>query len=137
MLTTAIDIKNGLGESADFSHIRADSPEAKQAQQIVIANILGGTVHISGGDQVVNTQNNITVGNFDDLKKVLGRYGIDEKDTTELSQAIEKDGKPMGTGVKGWIDRNGGKMVDGGVKMATAIGTTLLTEFLKKYYGLP
>ena len=137
VLTTAIDIKNGLGESVDFSHIKPDSPEARQAKQIVIANILGGTVHISGGDQVVNTKTNITVGNFDDLKKVLGRYGIDEKDTTELSQAIEKDGKPMGTGVKGWIERNGGKMVDGGVKMATAIGTTLLTEFLRKYYGLP
>ena len=137
VLTTAIDIKNGLGESVDFSHIKPDSPEAKQAQQIVIANILGGTVHISGGDQIVNTQNNITVGNFDDLKKVLTRFGIGDSDTAELSQAIEKDGKPMGTGVRGWIDRNGGKMVDGGAKIATTIGTTLLTEFLKKYYGLP
>jgi len=88
------------------------------------------------GDHVVNTQN-IAVGDWEDLKKALNDSGIGEGDVAELSQAIEKDGRKMGSGVKGWISRNADKVLDHGLKLGTSVGTTPLTDYLKRHLGLP
>src|ERR1019366_5183464 len=80
VLTMAIDIKNEFEESgADLNHVKPASQEAQRVQHSVVTNIYGGVVNISGGDQVVNTQN-IAVGNWEDLQKVLKDSGIGDAD---------------------------------------------------------
>jgi hypothetical protein len=136
VLTMAIDIKNEFEESgADLNHIKQNSPEAEKVQQSVVTNVYGD-LYMIAGDHVINTQN-IAVGNWEDLKRVLNESGIGDGDVAELSQAIQKDGKTIGTGVRGWISRNADKVLDHGLKLGTAVGTTLLTEYLKQHLGLP
>ncbi len=45
----------------------------------MLTQIFGGTVYMAAGRQSVNVQN-IGVGNWEDLKKVLNESGIGEKD---------------------------------------------------------
>ena len=42
----------------------------------------------------------------------------------------------MGSMVTGWIMKTAPKVLSGGVKVGAAVGQTLLTEFLKQYFGL-
>ena len=136
VLTMAIDIKNGSEESGlDLNQVERGSQEAQQIQRSVVTNVYGD-LYVIAGDHVVNTQN-IAVGNWEDLKKVLNDAGIGDVEVAELAQAIEKDGKTMGTGVRGWVSRNADKVLDHGLKLGTSVGATLLTEYLKRHFGLP
>jgi hypothetical protein len=136
VLTMAIDIKNGFEElGADIGHVKKDSPEAEKVEQTVINNIYNGAVNIAAGDQVINTQN-ISIEKWEDLRKVLKSDGISDGDLAELSRAIEKDGKKFGSGVKGWISRNAGKVFDQGIQVTASVGTTILTATIKKHLGL-
>jgi hypothetical protein len=103
VLNMALELKSEIGESdADLKKVKQDSAEAEKVSHIVQTQIFGGTVYIAAGQQHVNVQN-IAVGNWAELKKVLNESGIDEKDVGELSQALQQDNKTMGATVKGWI----------------------------------
>ncbi len=85
--------------------------------------------------QNVHVQN-IAVGNWQDLREALLAAGIQEGDIGELSDAIQKDGKTLGTQVKGWISRNAAKVFDKGLQVGATVGTTILTEYLKRHFGM-
>jgi|HubBroStandDraft_5_1064220.scaffolds.fasta_scaffold07499_4 hypothetical protein len=82
-------------------------------------------------------QQNIAAGDWEQLAKVLRNSGMSEPELDELSTAITEDGQSMGSKVKGWISKNAPRVLSGGVKIGAAIGQTLLTEYLKRYCGLP
>jgi hypothetical protein len=138
VLNMALEIREEIGESdADLKKAKADPVEAAKINHIVVNNIYGGTVFMGGsGTQTVNVQN-IAVGNWEDLKKALTGVGIAEKDVYELSTAIQEDGKTMGQRVKGWIGRNAAKVFDHGLQVGTTVGTTVLTEYVKRHLGMP
>ncbi|MGA7695947.1 MAG: hypothetical protein WCA76_13055 [Candidatus Sulfotelmatobacter sp.] len=136
VLTTAIDIKNDLDQSGvDLTKIKRDSPESERVQQTVVQHIYG-PVYIAVGDQVINTQN-IAVGNWDDLRNVLKESGIDDADLSELHDTLQYDKKMDSSGMKGWITRNAGKVLHQGLQVSTTVGTTILTELIKRHLGLP
>jgi AbiTii len=136
VLTTAIDIKNDLDQSGvDLTKIKRDSPESERVQQTVVQHIYG-SVYIAVGDQVINTQN-IAVGNWDDLRNVLKESGIDDANLSELHDTLQHDKKMDSSGMKGWITRNAGKVLHQGLQVSTTVGTTILTELIKRHLGLP
>jgi len=137
VLNMALELKAEIGESdADLKKVKQDSAEAEKVSHIVQTQIFGGTVYIATGEQNVNVQN-IAVGNWADLKKVLNESGIGEKDVAELSQALQQDDKTMGTTVRGWISRNAGKVFNSGLQVGVSVGTTILTQYIKRHLGLP
>jgi hypothetical protein len=62
--------------------------------------------------------------------------GIQEGDIGELSNAIEQDGKTFGTRVKDWIGSNATKVFDKGLQVGASVGTTVLTEYIKRHFGM-
>ena len=60
-----------------------------------------------------------------------------DADVKELSEAIQHDDRKMGSGVRGWISRNAGKVLDHGVQATISVGTAILTQLIKKHLGLP
>jgi len=76
------------------------------------------------------------VGNWQDLRKALLAAGIQEGDIGDLSHAIEQDGKTFGTRVKDWIGRNATKVLDKGLQVGASVGTTVLTEYIKRHFGM-
>lgn len=137
VLNLALELKNEVGESdADLKQVKQDSAEAEKVNGIVLTQIFGGTVYIAAGQQNVSIQN-IQVGNWEDLKKALLSVGIGECDIGELSDAVQQDNKTFGTKVKGWISRNATKVFDHGLRVGTSVGTTILTEYIKRHFGIP
>jgi hypothetical protein len=136
VLTTAIDIKNDLEQSGvDLTNIQQDSPESERVQQAVVQHMYG-PVYIAAGSQVINTQN-IAVGNWDDLRETLKGSGIDDANLSELHDTLEHDKKMDSNGMKGWIARNAGKVLNQGLQVGTTVGTTILTQLIKRHLGLP
>jgi AbiTii len=135
VLNMALDIKTEIGESdADLKKVESNSEKAEKVNHIVINHIYGGTVFV-GDQQNINTSN-IAVGSWQDLSNALLTAGIQEKDIGELSQAIEQDGRTFGTRVKDWISRNATKVFDKGLQVGTSVGTTVLTEYIKRHFGM-
>jgi AbiTii len=136
VLTMAIDIKNDSERSGvDLTRIKEDSPEADKVQQTVVHSVYGN-VYVAAGNQVINTQN-IEVGNWDDLHKLLKEFGIDEANLGQLHDTLQHDKKMDSRGLKDWISRNAGKVFDHGLQVGTTVGTTILTQLIKRHLGMP
>ena len=138
VLNMALEIKSEIGETdVDLKALAPGS--AKKVEQTIINNIHGGNVNISTGASTINSsfhQQNIVVGDWEHLVRVLHTAGISGPELKELSKAVEEDGNTMGAKVKTWILKTAPKVLSGGVKIGVAVGQMLLTEYLKQYYGL-
>jgi hypothetical protein len=135
VLNMALDIKSEIGESdTALKSVAPNSREAEVVDRIVINQIFGGTV-FQGDQQSINIQN-ISVASWDELKKALISFGIGESDLDELALHTQEDGKTLGTGVKGWISRSAPKVMERGLQVGTSVGTTILTELIKRHFGL-
>ena len=74
------------------------------------------------------------------------RLGATEKDSAKLWAGGLGTGRTIGRcetrrwdngfGVKGWISKNGMKVLSGGVKIGAAVGQSVLTPYLKQHFGL-
>lgn len=135
VLNVALEIKTEIGETdAELRKVPISSEVANKVNHIIVNHIYGGTVFV-GDLQTVNVQN-ISVGNWEDLKAALVSHGIQDPEISELSKAIEQDGKTLGVRVKDWIVRNATKVWDHGLQLGTSTGTALLTVYVKKHFGL-
>jgi hypothetical protein len=135
VLNMALDIKSEIGESdTALKSVAPNSKEAETVNRIVINQIYGGTV-FQGDQQSINIQS-IAVASWDELRKALLCFGIRESDIDELALHKQADGETLGTGVTGWISRNAPKVLHHGLQMGTSVGTTILTELIKRHYGL-
>ena len=81
-------------------------------------------------------QQNITVGDWNELEQVLRSSGISQPEINELSSAVAQDHNKMGSSVTAWIQKTAPKVLSSGVKMAQEVGQGILTEYLKKHFGL-
>jgi hypothetical protein len=139
VLTTAIDIKTDFeARGVDLNHlagVKPDSPESEKAQQIVINEILHASFYVTSGDITQITQN-IEAGNWESLQIALEKSGIDAAERKELQGTLQHE-KGLGDSVKGWIRRNGEKVLDKGVEVGTNLGAKVLTEVISRYLGVP
>jgi hypothetical protein len=141
VLNMALEVKSEIGET-DADLERMAPQEAKKVDQSVVNNIFGGNVYVSTGESTMNAatiqhqQQNIVAGDWEHLTRVLHSAGMSEADVTELSEAVDRDGKTLGNTVTGWIKKNAPKALSGGVKIGAAVGQNLLVEYLKQYLGL-
>jgi hypothetical protein len=55
----------------------------------------------------------------------------------ELTVAVESDKGAKGSSVDAWIKKYAPTVISGGVKIGTTVGQAILTEYLKRYFGLP
>jgi len=141
VLNMTLEIQSEIGDKdEDLKQITPE--ESKKVDQTIVNNIFGGNVYVSTGQSnmaattVQQQQQNIVSGDWEHLAKVLRGSGMSEAELTELSTAVESDGKTMGAKVKSWIEKTAPKVLSGGVKVGVAVGQSLLLEYLKQYYGL-
>jgi hypothetical protein len=141
VLNMALEIQSDVGEKdEDLKEITPE--ESKRVDQTIVNNIFGGNVYLSAGQSTMTAttiqqqQQNIVAGDWEHLAKVLQSAGISEAELTELSTAVETDGKTIGAKVNGWIKKTAPKVLSSGVKVGVTIGQNLLLEYLKQYYGL-
>jgi hypothetical protein len=141
ILNMALELRSEIG-SADEDLKTITPEESKKADQSIVNNIFGGNVYMSTGNSTMSAttvqqeQQNIAAGDWEHLSQVLQSVGVSKEELDELSRVAKEDGGKLGPKIKGWIAKTAPQVVVGGVKMAASIGITVLTEYMKQYYGL-
>lgn len=137
VLSFALEIRSEVGRD-DRSLDELTPVLERRVDQIFIQQITGGNFNIaSGGSTISIHQQNIEIGNWEQLEKALQNSGVSQAEVKELSTAVHSDKSLMGSAVGAWIKKVGPKVISGGVKIGTTVGQAILTEYLKKYFGLP
>lgn len=131
-LRMALDIKSELGTSfADLSKIK---PEEIERVKNVVINNLGGNVAL--GDLDASGSTVIIAGDRKTLDAILSQAGLDKGDLDSLTEAIQTDGAKPGNKVGEWVKEKGSKVLSGGIKVGTKIGSEILTAWIKQHYRL-
>ncbi len=138
-LNMALQLKDEIGTSyADLRKIESKETQAN-IQNIIFQNT-GGNTNVAFGQANVDasgqTQTFIAVGDRKVLDRVLSNAGLDKFDLDNLTEAIEVDGPKPGNRVGEWVKDKASKVLSGGVKVGTKIGSEILTAWIKQHYGL-
>lgn len=109
----------------------------------------GSPVHIysTGDGNVINTGShntiqatiNLSKGNLDTLKNELSKHNVASDDIIEIVTIVEQEqptGNALGPKSKSWMRKMLDKSMEGTWEVGLATAGGLLTEILKKYYGL-
>jgi len=136
-LNMALQIKDELGTS--YSNLRtiSSSEAAGKIQGIVFQNI--GSTNVSFGQSRIDASGQSTNVNLIDRKALdalLVSAGLEKSDLDSLTEAINTDGNKPARNVGEWIKEKASKVLVGGVKIGTTIGTEVLTTWIKQHYGL-
>ncbi|MGI6460130.1 MAG: hypothetical protein ACOX5J_08525 [Candidatus Hydrogenedentales bacterium] len=128
-----------LGEGMSFSS--EEKQKAESNPQINIANFQGILGNVTGGQVHQNTLVNIRQNDFKSLNKALSFFGISPEDITELHDAVKseprlKSDAKFGPKVGSWLGRVVQKVAEGGLKVGGSVTSSILTDAIKKYYGI-
>jgi len=123
---------------ADLRKIESKETQAN-IQNIIFQNT-GGNTNVAFGqanlDASGQSQTVIAVGDRQALDRVLSSAGLDKSDLDSLTEAIQVDGKKPANKVREWVKEKGSKVLSGGIKVGTKIGSEILTAWIKQHYGL-
>jgi hypothetical protein len=138
-LNMALEVKAELGNRADGMSMT--NTDAEKISQSITHNIFNGPAYFASGTsqvQITNTGNEtfITQGNRDALDGLLLKSGLSDPDVQELSTAMQRDGKRVGSSVTAWIARVSPKLVAAGVAASGKIAQSLITDWLHQYFGI-
>lgn len=141
ILEWSLELENRgiLGNDIEF-----DISEREKAQAMTQNNFYGNIQGIVGDVSKSNVQQNfsgmVLKGDIDSLFDVLRRHDISESDLQELKCAIDSENtipnRTLGKNVSDWIGKMVGKAISGGWSVAQNVAVVLLTESIKKYYGI-
>ena len=136
VLSMALELKEQIGET-DNDLKRIDPSAARKVAQTIVNNIYGGQLIVATEQSTVTVQQqNISKGDWNHLEQALTQSGLDKAEIAELEEKVATEKTQMGNNVTEWIKKMGPKILISGVKVGTAVGQSLLTEYLTQYYGL-
>jgi len=141
ILELTIQLEKSIPAAADIDFGQKLDPDgAAQVQQISQQVIYGNVTNVAAGAGSKITLS-VQQGNQDSFVSELANQGIVESDAKELVEILaseEPDSaeEPFGAKAKDWVARNIEKSTTGVWGVGVSVGTKLLTEAAKKYYGL-
>src|ERR1700733_2132613 len=139
-LNLALEIKDEVGDTSNLRIITA--AEAEKVSEKIAQNIFNGPAYFASTGShfnvtTNNTQTVISVGDRENLDKTLLQVGLEPQDIKQLDQAMQSDGNnTMGSRVSSSIKQTAPKVIQSGVKVGTEVAQSLLSTWLKQYYGL-
>lgn len=141
ILTFVLELEKESPNIGEDATIPIDKDKIQQNfRTIIMGNV---TNLVSSGSQSVtyNTSIKIIQNDFDSLKRFLLSNELTESDIKELEKAIRDDGdankeKIQGDKVQSWFMSMLQKAKSGLWQITVPVASQLLTEALKRYYGL-
>lgn len=114
--------------------------KADKVQQIFNTEIRGNVGNVSQGGSSFSQVAHISQGDVDALAEALVAIGLDKGDTDELVEAVTVE-KPQPNGtfgkrVSALIGKAFAKASEGLLKIPASVAGSLLTEAIKRYYGI-
>lgn len=115
---------------------------ADQVSQIVHNYIYGNVGNFASGQNFQQSSTAIiSQGDLQALESALEQHGVSKSDLTAMKSALAREPEPkgeiFGPRVATWIGKMVAKAAEGTWKIGTNVAATLLTAYLKQYYGLP
>lgn len=135
-----IDIE--FGNLTEIEELKTKYKEIANIMNHTIINASGdGNIVNTGANAKVNSSTNITKNNKEELQKHLVENGVSKEETDELLKIIDSEQpnsetKTFGEKVNNWTSKVLGKVLDGSWNIGIGTAGTVLTEAIKKYYGL-
>lgn len=140
VLNFALELESEYPDAGESEPEQA--PPAEKVTQIFNNYISGSVGNIASGSNQVHQSNDVKIdqGNFDDLIKYFELNKVSVEDLGELEEAVSaepnsNEGK-FGPKVSSWFGKMASKAASGAWKIGTSSATAVLTEGLKKYYGI-
>ncbi len=121
--------------------------EYKKQQQIQQRSMSQVNIHSTGNGSIINTGNHntihatlkVSIGDINVLKEELTKNKVPADDIEEIVNIIKEE-KPinnmLGPNSKSWIRKMLDKSMEGSWEIGLATAGGILTEILKKFYGL-
>lgn len=142
LLDFMLKIDNEFGNLTEIEELKTKHKEIANIMNHTIINASGdGNIVNTGANAKVNSSTNITKNNKEELQKHLVDNGVSKEETEELFKIIDSeqpnnDTKTFGEKVNNWTSKMLGKVLDGSWNIGIGTAGTVLTEAIKKYYGL-
>jgi hypothetical protein len=113
-----------------------------QVQHIFQTTIQGDVANMAQGSHGFSQQAMVQVknGDVEALVSAMTKLGLDQEDITELRSAVSQEPKApagkFGNKVTNWLGKVISKSAQGAYTISTSVAGHLITDALKKYYGL-
>lgn len=141
VLAFALEVEQEAPEAGEARPGESPLP-AERVGQIFTTNIYGGQTTIAAaGRDVVQSVQQISVGDRDDLLEALRQLGVPEEDLSELEEALDADegaGTPsgeLGLRTQGWLGRITGKIASGALRLGTEATAETVAGLILRYFG--
>jgi len=141
LLEFVVQLEKEHPKAGQFGEPPVTVPETALTQLLNVTAGPGSIINIAGRDAAQTVVQEIRVGDVESLRAFLASQGIEPADLTELETAIKEDDEPQsaerfGAKVSGWISKMISKAVSGAWKVGAPVATVLLTDALKRHYGM-
>lgn len=136
ILNFALEIESSNPDAGEAALNQRPIPEERVSQ--IVNNYIFGTVGsvASGYDINQTNQQTIHAGNFESLANFLRNTGFNDTDIIDLGGILKTEQPPQkggfGPKVKEWLTR----VAEGAVNLSTSIAINILTDALKRFYGI-
>ena len=136
MLTFVLELREQVSDGGG----KVESLSPATVQTLVQLIVVGGNNIFGSVESFV--ANTVQVHDKASLEGALLALGIDRRELASLEADIADDRAEMkapslGRRTLGWIARNAKSAGKGAVKIGTDVATSIITETIKKYLGLP
>jgi hypothetical protein len=130
-------MENG-GFSAEFRR-QQHSHQMVGSSNIHILSTGDGNLINTGSHNTIHTNFNNAKGNVAELQEALKKNRVANEDILEISEIVTADvpqQQVLGPKANGWILKMLSKSLDGTWELGIATAGGVLTEIIKKFYGL-
>jgi hypothetical protein len=135
-------IRTGIVTKLPSNNSTSMEVNEKKEKSILNSATFGNhaTINIGDNNSIMITNIKIKQGDFGDLKNLLLKYGIENKDVEELGEIIKSDNPDMekkrfGVGVSNWIGNMVSKAAQNIWNIGIGAAGSLLAQALNSYYG--
>ena len=111
-----------------------------QVRNTFHVNVYGDNANVATGQNVSQRVTTVSKNDIKSLMEYFREQKIDDEDISDLQKAIKIDGAPkgneFGTQVTNWIGRMISKASSGAWQVALSVAPAILTEGLRRYFGM-
>lgn len=140
LLDFVLELEKKFGSQVDIKTLRESKQEVTTIMNHTINNIGDGNVINTGAEAAISANINVRKHDLDSLVRSLQDQRVSEEDIGALKSVIDTERPTVqgrfGSKVQAWISNMVRKSLDGTWEVGIATAGGILTEILKKYYGI-
>ena len=128
-------------EYPDAEAVKSIAPKEQAKVNQIFYNTIHGSANVIGTASASTVVLNVNHGDLTSLRQELQSHDVSSEDIDDLQRALQAEpattGANFGPKVAKWLGSMLAKAASGAWKISTDVGVPILTDAIKKYYGMP